>query len=312
MNRPAKSSASRAGRVLGAVLAASLLSAGAESQVSPLCADCAPERVASCGGFLEGPNFDAAGTLWVVDYRTGNILTVADGVCTVVATTGGAANGARFGPDGRLYIADAKRGVLILDPVTRALTVWIDQLDGAPMVGANDLVFDAAGNLYLTVRGASTYLDPGGRVAVVPYGDGAARVLARGLRFPNGIAVTPQGSQLFVGLFSEKAVLSINLAADTLEPQLSYVFVRTDGGVGPDGLMLDARGRLWWANFGAGSVSVADSAARVLGTARLGDAAGMRTTNMVAHDGYLWITEADRGEIWRIRLDEPRMAPADQ
>lgn len=310
MDRPVKSSATTALRAIGAGLGATLLMAGSVQQPPRICADCAPEKVASCGGFLEGPNFDAAGKLWVVDYRTGNILTVVDGACTVIATTGGAANGARFGPDGQLYIADARRGVLVLDPETRALTVWIDQLEGAPLVGANDLVFDAAGNLYLTVRGSSTYLDPSGRVVVVPHGEDAPRVIAHGLPFPNGIAVTPQGSQLFVGLFSEKAILSINLAAETLEPQLSYVFVRTDGGVGPDGLMLDGQGRLWWANFGAGSVSVANNAAQVIGSIRLGDGAGMRTTNMVVHDGYLYITEADRGEIWRVRFEGARADPA--
>lgn len=304
MNRSVKQHATTGLRGVLALAVAAFLVAGARQESAVTCADCVPEKVASCGGFLEGPNFDAAGKLWVVDYRTGNILTVADGVCSIIANTGGAANGARFGPDGRLYIADAKRGVLILDPATAAVSVWIDQLEGEPLVGANDLVFDAAGNLYLTVRGASTYLEATGRVVVVPRGQDAPRVIARGLRFPNGIAVTPQGVQLFVGLFSEKAILSLNLAPETLDPQLSYVFVHTDGGVGPDGLMLDAGGRLWWANFGTGSVSVADGAGRVLGSIRLGEAAGLRTTNMVVHDGDLYITEADRGEIWRIPLTD--------
>lgn len=293
------------GRAALAILMVASLPAvsSAQDDSSRDCPHCAIEKFASCGGFLEGPNFDARGLLWVVDYRTGNILTVADGRCSIVATTGGAANGARFGPDGRLYIADARRGLLVLDPESMAITVWIDQLEGAPLLGANDLAFDAAGNLYVTVRGASTYLDPSGRVIVVPRGTAAPRVLARDLRFPNGVAVTPDGARLFVGLFSEKAILCINLDPATQEPQLSYVFVHTRGGVGPDGMMVDAGGRLWWADFGGGAVSAADAAGRELGSIRLGEGAGARITNMAVRDEHLYITEADRGEIWRVPLN---------
>ena len=280
-----------------------LLAAAPPDSGAPLCADCKIEKVASCGGFLEGPNFDAQGLLWVVDYRTGNILTVSDGRCTIVGTTGGAANGARFGPDGRLYIADAKRGLLIFDPKSRALEVWIDRLEGEPLVGANDLAFDAAGNLYATVRGTSTYLNPTGRVIMIPKGQSIPRILARDLRFPNGIAVNPAGTQLFIGLFSEKQILAINLDPKTAEPQLSYVFVRTQAGIGPDGMALDAKGRLLWADFGGGGISAADGEGRALGSIRLPDGAGQRVTNMARRGPYLYLTEADRGEIWRVALD---------
>ncbi len=264
------------------------------------CLDCAVERVAQCGGFLEGPNFDAQGTLWTVDYQTGNIIAVKDGKCRVAGDTGGAANGARFGPDGRLYIADAKRGLLVFDPDRGTVTVWIDRLEGAPMVGANDLVFDKGGNLYATVRGTATYLNPTGRVILVPRGSDAPIVLARNLRFPNGIAVKPDGTQLFVGLFSEKAILAINLDPATYEPQLSYVFVRTQGGIGPDGMTLDGEGRLLWADFGGRTITIADGRAQVIGQVRLPEAAGSKVTNIVGHDGAYYVTEAERGEIWRV------------
>ena len=295
--RPTKRDSIRTG--LG-LLAAAFLTAAAPPADPSLCPDCSIEKVASCGGFLEGPNFDAQGLLWVVDYATGNILTVGDGRCTIVATTGGAANGARFGPDGRLYVADAKRGLLVFDPKRRTIEVVLDRLEGEPLVGANDLAFDTAGNLYMTVRGTSTYLDASGRVILLAKGETVPRVLARNLRFPNGIAVTPQGNQLFVGLFAEKAILAIRLDPKTSEPQLSYVFARTEGGVGPDGMTLDAKGGLLWADFGGGTISSADAGGRTLGSIRLPEGAGQRVTNMAFKDGRLYVTEAERGEIWRV------------
>ncbi|HWL47901.1 MAG TPA: SMP-30/gluconolactonase/LRE family protein [Sphingomonadaceae bacterium] len=264
-----------------------------------------PLKVATCGGFLEGPNIDAEGKIWAVDYYTGNVLTVANGACAIIGATGGAANGARFGPDGRLYIADAKRGLLTLDPASGVVAVWIDQVEGEPLVGANDLVFDGAGNLYVTVRGNSTYLDPVGQVVMVPHGSRAAKTLVRGLRFPNGIAVDAAGTRLFVGLFSEKTILAINLDPRSHAPQLSYVFAHTRGGIGPDGMMLDQKGRLYWADFGGGTITVADDAAHILGQIRLPDDAGACVTNMAWHDGAIYVTEADRGEIWKIALDMP-------
>lgn len=264
------------------------------------CTDCVPERIAHCGGFLEGPNFDADGLLWVVDYRTGNILTVKDGVCRVAASTGGAANGARFGPDGRLYVADAKRGLLIFDPKRKTLTTWIDRLEGAPLLGANDLAFDGEGDLYVTVRGTATYLDASGRVILIPKGSSEPQVLARNLRFPNGIAVNRAGTQLFVGLFSEKTILAINLDPATRAPQLSYVYAHTEGGIGPDGMMLDGDGRLLWADFGGGTVTIADAAARIQGRIRLPAEAGQRVTNITRHGDAFYLTEADKGEIWRV------------
>jgi gluconolactonase len=286
------------------VLAAAFLTAAVAPTDPRWCADCRIEKVASCGGFLEGPNFDAQGLLWLVDYATGNILTVRNERCKIVATTGGAANGARFGPDGRLYVADAKRGLLAFDPRNGTMEVVLDRLEGEPLLGANDLAFDAVGNLYMTVRGSSTYLDASGQVIMLAKGGSVPRILARHLRFPNGIAVTPQGNQLFVGLFAEKSILAIRLDARTAEPQLSFIFTRTEGGIGPDGMMLDANGRLLWANFGGGTISVADGAGGALGSIRLPDGAGQRVTNMTIRGSRLYVTEAERGEVWRVDLDK--------
>ena len=66
--------------------------------------------------------------------------------------------------------------------------------------------------------------------------------------------------------------------------------------------MADASSRLWWANFGDGSISVAGPTARLIGKIELPPEAGVGTTNVTMHDGALYITEAFKGDIWRVPL----------
>lgn len=288
--------------------------AGAASpaeSLADLCGDCRPALHVHCDGFLEGPNFDRDGHLWSVDYKGGNIVEVVDGVCRVVANTGGMPNGSRFHPDGRLFIADARRGLLIFDPRDRSITVRAATVASKPIVGANDLVFDKAGGLYMTVVAGASALHPSGMVLYLRPGERSQpQVVADGLAFPNGLTLSPDGTRLYVGLYAEKTILVLP-PADRAPPYLTcWVFARTEGGIGPDGMMADARGRLWWANFGDGAISVAGATGRLIGRIALPAPSGPGTTNMTVHDGALYITEASHGDIWRLPLTSAVTTPA--
>lgn len=294
-----------------AFIAAGVSAAGRIDSLADLCGNCHPVLYAHCGGFLEGPNFDSNGHLWSVDYKGGNIVEVAGGACRIVANTGGMPNGSRFHPDGRLFIADARRGLLIFDPHDRSITVRAATVAGKPIVGGNDLVFDKGGGLYMTVVAGASALRPTGMVVYLAPGErDEPQILADGLAFPNGLALSPDGTRLYVGLYADKTILVLP-PADRAPPYLtSWVFARTDSGVGPDGMMADVRGRLWWANFGDGTISVAGSTGRVIGRIALSEGAGPGTTNMTVHDGALYITEASRGDIWRVPLTGAVTTPA--
>ena len=61
------------------LLCASPAAMAAEASLEPICGNCQFERVATCGGFLEGLSVDAAGVLWVMDVTGDRILSISDG-----------------------------------------------------------------------------------------------------------------------------------------------------------------------------------------------------------------------------------------
>ncbi len=78
--------------------------------------------------FLEGPSFDRAGNLWVVNIPYGQVLRVSPGgEFTAVATWDGEPNGLKIHRDGRIFIADHKQGLMVLDPKTGAVAPFLDR-----------------------------------------------------------------------------------------------------------------------------------------------------------------------------------------
>ena len=110
------------------------------------------ERLASGGGaitggsFLEGPSFDRAGNLYVVDIPYGRIFRVSPkGDFDVAAEYDGEPNGLRIHKDGRIFVADHKLGILLLDPASGKVTPFITRYHREHFKGLNDLTFDANG-----------------------------------------------------------------------------------------------------------------------------------------------------------------------
>src|SRR5215471_11085925 len=84
-----------------------------------------------------------------------------------------------------------------------------------------------------------------GIIAVVGR-DGSTRRVADGLWFANGIAVTPDNSTLIVAESYGKRLTGFDIAADG---SLTDRRVWADLGDGaPDGICLDAEGRIWYAD----------------------------------------------------------------
>lgn len=277
------------------------------TDLSDICDQCRVEVFAECGGFLEGATFDRSGRLWVVDLTSGDILSVDDdGECRLEGNTGGQPNGAKFHRDGRLFIADKLRGILAFDPRDDSIVVIADLYRAERIRGANDLVFDAEGGLYFTEPYGSSALDPDGRVFYLPPGDGTRlEVLSDGLAFPNGIALSGDGANVYVGEYAKQRIVSLPSASSISDFDVAHVAAYTEGGVGPDGFAFDAGGNLFAAIFQAGVVRVISPERFHIGNISLPEGAGTFVTNLAFHENYLYITEASAGVIYRVGIETP-------
>ena len=169
-------------------------------------------------GFLEGPVFDAAGNLWVVEIYGGHISKITpDGqyqrFLNLAGDDGGGANGMKMDRQGRLIIAHRTKGIVALDPKTKQMEVLVDNFKGTKLHGPNDLFFDSKGNLWFTDPGTSGVHSPTGAVyRLAP--DGGLFQVFNNLSYPNGIALSPDEQYLYVTELGNNRLVKAYLRED--------------------------------------------------------------------------------------------------
>jgi sugar lactone lactonase YvrE len=147
-------------------------------------------------------------------------------------------------PDGRLLLVSGPEGLLLRREPDGSLVTHSDlsSLSNHPW---NDIVVDGRGNAYVGNIGfdfPEGEFAPGILALVTP--DGSARQVADGVSFPNGLAVTPDGSTLILAESYANRLTAFDIAADG---RLSDRRVWADLGDGvPDGICLDAEGAVWY------------------------------------------------------------------
>ena len=252
--------------------------------------------------FLEGPSFDAEGRLYCVDVAYGRIFRVVDGRFEVVADYDGEPNGLKVRKDGRIFIADFKLGIVELDPATGRITTVCDRFRQEHFKAVNDLTFAADGTMYFTDQGSTGMQDPSGCVYRLNT-DGRLERLMDGLLAPNGLVLNREETELYVAATRGNNILRLPLAADGGVFKAG-VFVQMSGGIGPDGITIDAAGNLIVAHIGFGSVWMFDPYGEPI--LRIRSPRGKRVTN-VAYGGpdlrTLVITDADSGTILSVKTE---------
>lgn len=291
-----------------------------DNRIDKICGTCVVERFAKCEGkhFLEGPAFDRQGHLWVTGLQTGAVLRVTpNGQCAMVAKPGTAINGSKFDAQGRLVLTDAEKGLMRFDTATGTTKVLRGKHGREMFRGLNDSVIDKSGGIYFTESWGSNVLKPDGRVFYlaaddVETGTRDAVLVASGIAFPNGLALSSDEKDLYVGEYAQNQILKLPLSGPGVvgAHSVPHVFARLTGGTGPDGMAMDTAGNLYAAHFRAGEVVVIDRNGFPYGAIKLPPGAGLGTTNIAFHNGYLYITEAFQDEIWRVKTTgAPLLAP---
>ena len=115
------------------------------------------------------------------------------------------------------------------------------------------------------------------------------------------MALSPDGRFVYVAATRANAVW--RLLADAPDPvwPMVGVFLHLSGGLGPDGLAVDAGGRIAVAQAQAGRVYLFDALGDPLADIRLPDP--WTTSVAFGPDQHLYIVEARQGAVWRVSLE---------
>jgi sugar lactone lactonase YvrE len=206
------------------------------------------ERFVKGLAFPESPRWHE-GRLWFSDFYERRVLRVGeDGRVETVCEVPGQPSGLGWLPDGRLLVVSMNdRRLLRLDGGVLVAVADLSRFAGGP---CNDMLVDGHGRAYIgnfgfDLQGRAPFAATG-LVLVTP--DGAARVVAPDMHFPNGTVLTPDGRTLIVAESYGQRLTAFDVAADgTLANR--RVWAQLEGrGLGPDGICLDAEGAIWLAS----------------------------------------------------------------
>jgi sugar lactone lactonase YvrE len=203
------------------------------------------------------------GRLWLCDWGVGDVLTVdASGTREVRLRVGEAPLSIDWLPDGRLVVvANGPGRIARREPdgtvVTHASLAGLSEfpwneivVDGAGRAYVDNIGFDmmGAGNEGPEDRGANGEAGAGlgtGFVVIVEP-DGGVRRVADGLSFPNGMAISADGSTLLVAESYAGCLTAYDIDPDGgLSGRRTWAAVEDSA---PDGICLDAAGAAWFAD----------------------------------------------------------------
>jgi gluconolactonase len=197
--------------------------------------------------FTEGPAVNAKGEVFFNDLRGSKTFKVAlDGKVTEIVADSKRANGQHFGPDGRRYsVATGEKKILAYDASGRVMTI-------AEEFAGNDLVVAHNGNIYATNPLANDGTSPtraSSKVWLIKPDGTKREVDSGGVRFANGITLSPDQSLLYVADYYSHWIYSYQVQADgTLAHKQRYHWLHQPDGAddaGPDGIRCDREGRLY-------------------------------------------------------------------
>jgi len=208
--------------------------------------------------FTEGPAVNAKGEVSFNDVPNSKTYRIGlDGKVSLSIADSKRANGQAFGPDDRLYaVASGEEKIIAYDADYKP-TVIADGIAG------NDIVVAHNGNVYVTHPPANNSNDPSKVWLIKPGGE--KQVVDTGVRYANGITLSPDQTLLYVDDYRSHWIYSYRVQPDgTLTFKQRYYWLHapdTADDSGADGIRVDSDGRLYVAT--RLGIQVCDQAGRV-------------------------------------------------
>ena len=262
------------------------LDAGLDALIAP---DAKIEVLASGFNWSEGPVWKDGGIVfsdvpentvfgWKEGDKTASVVLKPSG--SISDPTGQGSNGLAVDAKGSLVLCQhGERRIARLEK-DGSFTALADRFEGKRFNSPNDLVIAKSGTIYFTdppyglkKGGAAAELDFHGIYAIESAG--SVKLIDKSVRFPNGIALSPDEKTLYVAVSDpqDTRVIAYDLAA--AKPEARVIFnaqplksPQRKGGC--DGLKVDAQGNIW--TTGPGGVLILDAKGRHLGTILTGQA----------------------------------------
>ena len=196
-------------------------------------------------GLGESPRWHQ-GRLWFSDWVAKQVIALdEDGNSEVMARVDAFPFSIDWVPNGPMLITAGRELLRMVEDGSLVTHCDLGDLSG---FGWNEIVVDGRGNAY--VNGAGFDLMGGGEfapgVVALLRPDGSAEKVAEDVAFPNGMAVTADGSTLIVADSYAKELIGFDIATDGA---LANRRIWADLGDGvPDGICIDAEGAVWYAD----------------------------------------------------------------
>jgi sugar lactone lactonase YvrE len=210
--------------------------------------------------FTECPRWHEC-RLYFSDFYTRRVLAVSlDGAIETIAEVPAQPSGLGFLPDGRMLIVSMRDRKIMRRESDGTLVEHADLSKLAPW-HLNDMLVDQQGRAWVGNFGfdlmGGAAVTTTNLICVDP--DGRTRVAADGLGFPNGMALTPNGT-LIVAETTMNRLSAFEINSGALGPRRTWaafgalptstefaaLFSKVE--VAPDGICLDAEGAIWVAD----------------------------------------------------------------
>jgi lactonase len=220
----------------------------------------------------------------------------------------GAYTSAQVSPyDGRLYMTDFATGsiVSVAPDGSGPRTFFSGEVDGSEMA-PDDIAFDDEGHAYVSDAHGTEPDETDGRIVRIDRDGKKTTVLADGLAQPNGIMFDPGLRGLWISELAEDTVSYLLLDADKTKVTSQHEAIHVDGGLAQtDSIAVDAEGNLYQGLHGRPAMAVYSKYGKRLATVEVPakDAAGLQSATNVAitPDGtkaYMTVSGSDGGYVY--------------